>query len=143
MIKFRYAFLAIATVLMVHIVAIGAGVYPVFSWFDIPMHFFGGYAIALLGLALYEWIGSHVSITDRPGASSPYARLLLQATFVVGVAIIVGVAWEWYEFLFDQFATSMVEQYGKTQMGLADTMDDLFNDMLGAITAWYLWRNKS
>lgn len=143
MIKFRHAFLAIAAVLVVHVFAVGLGWYPSISWLDIPMHFFGGYAIAILALATYYWILSQISISTRSTKSSPYARLLLEGVFVVGAVMIVGVAWEWYEFLFDQFATTMVAQFGKAQMGLPDTMDDLFNDTLGAITAWYLWKENS
>jgi len=143
MIKFRHAFLAIAAVLAVHVFAIGTGVYQSMDWFDIPMHFFGGYAIAFLALATYNWIFSQISISTRSTTSSPYARLLLQGVFVMGFVMIVGVAWEWYEFLFDQFATTMVAKYGFAQMGLPDTMDDLLNDTLGAMTAWYLWREKS
>jgi uncharacterized membrane protein YjdF len=54
----------------------------------------------------------------------------------------IGVGWEWFEFLVDTLATSFVQTYGVAQMGLADTMDDLFNDTLGALTAWILWRSR-
>lgn len=143
MIKFRHAFFAIAAVLTVHVFAVGLGWYQSLGWLDIPMHFFGGYAIAILALATYNWILSQISISIRSSKSSPYARLLLEGVFVVGAVMIVGVAWEWYEFIFDQFATSMVAKYGFAQMGLPDTMDDLLNDTLGALTAWYLWRDNS
>lgn len=143
MIRFRNAFLAIGAVIAVHVVAIGMGWYGSAKWFDVPMHFFGGYVMALLGLAIWGWVTSHVEIHAKTSAESPYARLVLEGVFVVGFAMLVGVAWEWYEFLFDQFATSFVQKFGVAQMGLADTMDDFLNDMVGAITAWYFWRNKA
>lgn len=143
MIRFRNAFLAIGAVIAVHIVAIGAGWYGSAKWFDVPMHFFGGYVMALLGLAIWGWIMSHIEIREKSLTASPYARLLLEGVFVVGFAMLIGVAWEWYEFLFDQFATSFVQKFGVAQMGLGDTMDDFLNDMVGAITAWYFWREKA
>ncbi|MEK7632323.1 MAG: hypothetical protein AAB473_00850 [Patescibacteria group bacterium] len=143
MIRFRTAFLGIAAVIVVHILAIGMGWYGGVSWFDVPMHFFGGYVMALLGLAVWGWILLHVEIRTKTLAFSPYARLILEGVFVVGFALLVGVAWEWYEFLFDQFATSFVQKFGVAQMGLPDTMDDLLNDTIGALTAWGFWRNKA
>ncbi len=143
MIRFQHAFLAVGAVLGVHVIALATDGYHAISWFDVPMHFFGGYAMALLGLALWGWIMSHIEIRMKTLASSPYARLLLEGIFVVGFAMLVGVAWEWYEFLFDQFATSFVQKFGVAQMGLPDTMDDLLNDTVGAVTAWAFWRSKA
>lgn len=143
MIKFRHAFISIGAVLVVHIVAVGAGLYQRLSWFDIPMHYFGGFAIAILGFAMYERVCSYVSFSVRSGKQGIYAMMALQGIFVIGTAVIVGVGWEWYEFLFDQFATTMVAKFGMAQMGLPDTMDDLFNDTLGALTAWFLLKDNS
>ena|SRR3989338_749822 len=143
MIRFHHAFLAIVAVLGVHALALGMGLYARIAWFDVPMHFFGGYAMALLGLAVWGWITSHVEVHTKTSNASPYARLVLEGIFVLGFAMLIGVAWEWYEFLLDQFATSFVQQFGVAQMGLGDTMDDFLNDMVGALTAWYFWRNKA
>ncbi len=143
MIRFRNAFFAIAAVLFVHVIALGMGLYASVDWFDVPMHFFGGYAIALLALAVWNWIGDLVEIRSKTVSANPYARLVLEGVFVVGFVMIIGVAWEWYEFLFDQFATSLVRELGVAQPGLADTMDDLFNDFVGGIAAWVFWRNNA
>lgn len=142
MIRFRHASLTILAVLIVHVFAVGLGLYGAVQWFDVPMHFFGGYAMAILALALWNWIGERVEIRSRV-SDAPLARLLLEGIFVVGFAMIIGVAWEWYEFLFDQFATTIVQKFGAAQPGLADTMDDLFNDTIGAVTAWVFWRHRS
>ncbi len=143
MIKFRHAFGAIGAVLVVHAFALGFDWYRAIYWFDIPMHYFGGFAIAILAFALWNWIMSHIEIQSRGKKSNPYATLVLQAVFVLGFVMIIGVAWEWYEFLCDQYATIIVREFGFAQMGISDTMDDLVNDTLGAITAFILWRNRS
>lgn len=140
MIRFRHAFGAIAAVLVVHILALSLDLYHTVDWFDVPMHFFGGYAIALLALAVYGWMGERLEIKPRQHPQSALSITLLQLVFVAGFVMIVGVAWEWYEFIFDQFATTMVAKFGVAQMGLPDTMDDLFNDFVGSLTAWVLWR---
>ncbi len=97
--------------------------------------------MAILALALWNWIEVRVEIRARV-SGSPVARRLLQAIFVVGFVMIIGVAWEWYEFLFDHFAGTIVQKLGVAQPSLADTMDDLFNDFIGAIVAWVFWRKR-
>lgn len=142
MIRFRHAFGAILAVLVVHVIALSFDFYHTVGWFDILMHFFGGYAMALLALAVYGWLGERLEIKSRPHPQSALGITLLQLVFVVGFVMIIGVVWEWYEFIFDQFATTMVAKYGVAQMGLADTMDDLLNDCVGSLTAWVLWRKS-
>ncbi len=138
--KFRYGFLGIGIVLLVHAVAVFHGLYYQISWFDVMMHFLGGYVIALLGMALYGWVSERVSIQGKRVDGAGRALVLLEGVFVLGVVLAVGVAWEWYEFLFDQFAMRIVAEFGQAQMGLPDTMDDLLNDSLGALVAWLSWR---
>lgn len=142
MIRFRTAVYAIIAVLVVHAVAIGMDWYHAVKWFDIPMHFLGGYVIALLALATWGWIRARVDIRQKSSPRAAHARLLLEGIFVLGFVMMIGVGWEWYEFIFDQFATVMVEKIGVAQMGLPDTMDDLLNDTLGGMTAWAFWRSK-
>lgn len=147
MISFRTAIAAIFAVLVVHGFGVTFDLYDRMSWLDIPMHFFGGYVIALLGLALFGWILDRLDIKPKRLVSGKYegfavARFLLEAVFIIGFVMIVGVAWEWYEFVFDQLRLAFSLHIAQAQMGLADTMDDLVNDTLGAITAWLLWREK-
>lgn len=147
MISFRTAITAIFGVLIVHGFGIGFSFYDRMSWFDIPMHFFGGYTIALLGLAIFGWMMKRLDIRPKRLSSGKYegstlARFLLEAGFVIGFVMVVGVAWEWYELIFDQLRVAFSLHTAPAQMGLPDTMDDLLNDFLGAITAWLLWRQK-
>lgn len=147
MISFRTAITAIFGVLIVHGFAVKFDFYGGMTWFDIPMHFFGGYVMGLLGLAIFGWILLRLDIRPKRLISGQYqgstlARFFLEAVFVIGFAMIVGVAWEWYEFIFDQLRIAFSLHAAPAQMGLADTMDDLLNDTLGATLAWLLWREK-
>jgi len=143
MIRFRFAFFSIALVMAVHVFVLATGVYSQMPWFDVPMHFFGGYVMALLGLACYGWLQGFVDIKPKSTQKlSILAPLLIEIVFVLGFVMIIGVAWEWYEFLFDQFVGFFVEKFGVAQTSLADTMNDLFNDLVGALTAWMLWRSR-
>ncbi len=147
MISFRTAITAIFGVLIVHGFGVKFDLYDRMDWFDIPMHFFGGYVIALLGLAVFGWILLYLDIKPRRLASDQFqgqilARFLLEALLIIGFVMIIGVAWEWYEFIFDQLRITFSLHSAPAQMGLPDTMDDLLNDFLGAITAWLLWREK-
>ncbi|MFA6018303.1 MAG: hypothetical protein WCT28_01680 [Patescibacteria group bacterium] len=143
MIRFRLAFFLIVLVMVTHIFVLVAGVYSQMPWFDVPMHFFGGYVIALLGLACYGWLQNFVEIKSKSMQKlSIFTPMIIEFVFVVGFVMTVGVAWEWYEFLFDQFVGFFVENFGVAQISLADTMDDLFNDFVGGVTAWMLWRSR-
>ena len=141
MIRFRTVALSIFLILLAHVVIMATDAYHTYSWLDIPMHFFGGYAMALFGMAVYGVLTTHVDIRTN-SSRGKHAKMLIEFGFVLGFAVIIGVAWEWFEFLVDQFATQFVSTYGAAQLGLPDTMDDLFNDTIGAITAWLLWRSK-
>ncbi len=141
--RFLPAFVVIGAVVVVHVVVVALGVYQAILWFDVPMHFFGGYAMAMLGLAFFRLIQSRTEFPKGSGADARWALIALEGVFVVGFAMLIGIAWEWYEFLFDQFATSMVAQYGFAQMGIADTMGDFFNDAVGAVIAWVMWRERA
>ncbi len=124
-------------------VALVLDLYAQFLWLDIPMHFFGGYTVALLGLAIYEWMKDRVTIRRTSHPQSRIALFLLEGFVVIGFVLCISVAWEIWEFLMDQYATAFVERFGATQPGMADTMDDFLNDTIGAVTGWLLWRTKT
>lgn len=130
-------------VFLANVVALYFDIYHQFPWLDVPMHFFGGYTVALFAMSLYAWIGERVEIRPKLRAKSKIAPLFLEGIFVIGFVMIISVGWEIWEFLMDQFATAFVNRFGATQPGIADTMDDLLNDGVGAVTAWILWRGRS
>ncbi len=133
----------ILLVFLANVVALSFDIYREFTWLDVPMHFFGGYTVAVLGVVLYGWIREYVEIRVKKHAFSTLASVLLEGMFVLGFVMIISVAWEIWEFLMDQFAPAFVDRFGVTQPGIADTMNDLLNDGIGGLTAWILFRNRS
>lgn len=141
--RFRFAALWIFLVFLANGIALYFDIYHALPWLDIPMHFFGGYTVAIFGIALYAWIRTFIDIRTKNQKHGKYAALLLELVFIIGFVMIVSVAWEIWELMMDQFATAFVDRFGVTQPGIADTMDDLFNDGVGGLTAWALWRDKT
>ncbi len=126
----------IIIVLTIHVIAINQDYYYSIPVFDILMHFFGGFAITLLAMAVYGWLAKRIAIKTKKHPQSALSTMLFKAIFVIGFVMIVSVAWELYEFLSDQFLTDVVEKYGAAQMGITDTMNDFVNDFLGAVVAF-------
>jgi len=56
-------------------------------------------------------------------------------TFVVGFAMLIGVAWEFHEYIFDQ-TINVWYNLSQSQLSLGDTMKDFLMDWLGATTAF-------
>ena len=129
----------IVAILLVHVVAIPLGLYDNDSPFDTPMHFMGGFAIAYLALA--AWNASIQKISFQKDLN-PRWHIVIYALGILRCVALVGVVWEWYEFVLD----TLIVKYGYgervAQMGLGDTMLDLFLDLLGAFTAFILFRRR-
>jgi hypothetical protein len=108
-------------VFLIHrVVLSGLNLYAAYPWIDIPMHFLGGLSIA------YS-VSSGLTYLQEKKILLPmdtFIHLLLTITTTVTTAVL----WEFLEFLTDQF-------YGTNiQISLANTMQDLFFGMAGAIT---------
>jgi uncharacterized membrane protein YjdF len=52
-----------------------------------------------------------------------------------------GILWEFHEFLFDYFIAKK-GRYLFTQLGVVDTMSDLFFDLIGGLTAGLIFLRK-
>jgi hypothetical protein len=141
--RFFFPMFWIFAVFLVNVVALFLGMYQQFPWLDIPMHFLGGYTVAILGLAIFAWLSERLTLRTTAHKQSKIAKFVLEGLVVIGFTMIISVAWEIWEFLMDQFATAFVERFGATQPGIADTMHDFFNDGVGAVTAWLIWRKRS
>lgn len=137
---FQRAWLLIVIILLVHVLAIVSGWYENNRWFDIPMHFAGGFAIAYLSLA--SWSATIQKITFQKSLK-PMWPVVIYAVGILGCVALVGVAWEWYEYVFDAAMVRYGEGVYKAQMGLGDTMADLFLDLLGGLLAFVLFRSRS
>jgi hypothetical protein len=129
---FKRPFLAIGLVLAVHIVLVATGAYEI-NHIDTPMHVAGGFVMAMLGIAIHRAVAS--------AHHTAFAPMWYHFLFVVGFAMLVGVAWEFYEYVFDQTVAVWFE-IARAQLSLADTMKDLLMDGLGATVAFALKRRQ-
>jgi len=107
-----------------------AGVYGVWPYFDIPMHFLGGASIAVMGLVAWDM---GLGYGQRSLSSIPF---LVKAVAVIGLVAIVGIVWEWLEFIhdFERAFTQVI--FIPAQPSIGDTMKDLFFDLFGAVSAF-------
>jgi hypothetical protein len=133
MTTYKQAVKAIAWVVFFHIL----GLIALYSWYphyDIFMHFAGGLAVAVLAFALFDHNIKTISLTHK---NKIYKRLFY-FVMVVGFTMMIGVGWEWYEFISDNV---MAPEFGwlVAQTSVIDTMKDLLFDFCGA-TCVVLWR---
>ena len=127
--------LALFLILAVHAWAEITSAYFTYLWMDMPMHFAGGAWIASAAYYFFFLRGSSYKISI-----SGWIGVL----FLVGVSVIVGVWWEFFEFSVDYL---FVHRFGglAIQGGLADTLSDLFFDFTGGflMSAYLLYAQKS
>ncbi|TAL50786.1 hypothetical protein EPN81_01760 [Patescibacteria group bacterium] len=125
---FKQAFIVIGLVLVLHAVLLLTDGYSV-NQIDTPMHFFGGFAMGMLGIAIHYEEASRYHTRHAP--------FWYHYTFVVGFAMLIGIAWEFHEYLFDQ-TINVWFNLPPSQISLGDTMKDFLMDLLGATLAFFL-----
>lgn len=118
------------TIAAVHILAMYFGWYfdQRFDWIDIPLHFMGG-----IFAALFSWWFGHRFTRFNIFHNDSLKNILI----LIAVAATIGVFWEFFEFSFDYFVVSQ-ERFNwlnLAQPSKADTMADLFFDILGGLAA--------
>lgn len=106
----------------------GLGFFNIFPYFDIVTHFLGGLFLALFFVDYFK----KSLVAER--------RLSGDTIIIVGASLIVGVFWEIFEFLLtiSQDYTNILFKMGD----LPDTLKDLFVDMAGAVTMFFLIRHR-
>ena|SRR3989344_7250070 len=131
MISLRLIISLLIAILFFHAFAIINYWYWTFSWLDIPMHFFGGFWVAMFFAWLYPKIDQ----------SSNY---LITVLIILSFVALIGIFWEFLEFFYDVFISSK-GYYGYMQLSAADTIADLFFDLIGGSTLLgiYLFKSKS
>ncbi|HZX01193.1 MAG TPA: hypothetical protein VFE87_02260 [Candidatus Paceibacterota bacterium] len=107
----------------VHLTAVFYSLYWGVRWIDIPIHFSGGVLIGLVFLWLVEMYPGQFKL---PG--NFWARALL----IISFGALMGVVWEFTEFTYDLFVVG--HGLRSAQQGVADTMGDLFFDIIGTFT---------
>lgn len=128
--KFSTAIYSIGAVLVVHAILMMSEAYYLFKNIDIIMHLLGGFVIAMLALAIFD------TVLAKKSVSIPWWFKYL---FVSGFVMLIGVAWEWHEFLIDVTLTKWYE-LPRSQLSLADTMFDFFNDWFGATICFLIFK---
>lgn len=94
--------------------------YSTIWWFDMPMHFLGGYFIGLLVLllVLFSNFGNGIK------KDTVYEYILFLLLGVLSISIL----WEVFEVVMDTYTT-------KLGFNILDTLSDLFFDTAGALLA--------
>ena len=114
----------LAVILGVNFAGVFRGWYQTIWWYDIPMHLAGGAWVALLFFYLIGDRGDIISV-DRGVIGN-----LLIIVLVLSFVSFIGILWELFEYLFDVFIASRHPLFF-AQQGLADTMGDFVNNLLG------------
>jgi hypothetical protein len=115
---------AIALFIVIFIAHFGAVLnswYWTFPWYDMPMHFLGGFWVAVVFAYLNLKFGFGIFKEKK---------FLLNLILIISFVALIGVFWEFFEFFSDFFQNSM-DISKMAQLGTADTMGDLFFDLLG------------
>lgn len=100
-------------------------------WYDVPMHLAGGAWSALLFFYIFEERWKTLSAIYR-GENKRRLKILITFALALSFVALIGVLWEFFEFLFDTFVATKYS-WRNSQQGLMDTMGDLFNDLLGGL----------
>ena len=107
--------------------------YLKYFWFNMVLHFLGGFFMAML-MANY--------LKENISSGSKIKNMLV----ILGATIFVGVVWEFAEYIANQTLAEPVYKYFQTRvyfMGdLDDTVNDLFMDLMGALSFVFVYKNK-
>jgi len=120
----RTAIICLIAVFLLNLVGMYFNWYE-FFWFDMVLHYLGGFFIALL---FYHYLRPHFLPNVK----------LHNFLVLVGAVMFIGVVWEFFEYILNQTAREAAQAaFGLRVdfMGdMNDTMTDLLMDMLGGFT---------
>jgi hypothetical protein len=106
---------------LLHKIALSWALYWTISWYDIMMHFLGGFLIALIILLI---ISRFKIIIFNP-------KLIF--ILMMGGVLIVGLGWELFEIFFELI---------NIKTDKLDTIIDIVMDLLGAVAAFFYSRKR-
>lgn len=92
-------------------------------WIDIVLHTLGGAWVATLFFLMKNTYAPRL-----PSTMPSWFYLMLAC----GAVILIGVAWEWFEYSFDILFAAKNAAW-RAQLGLPDTMGDLLADFIGGL----------
>lgn len=103
--------------------------YWTYVWFDIPMHFLGGFWVGMV----YFWFNPKIEILNSWFYKLP--KYLTNLLFILAFTAFIGVFWEFFEFGLDFFTGETMRFQGTSK----DTIGDLFFDLLGGTTVFAIF----
>ncbi len=106
------------------IAAKGFNAYLIYPWLDMPTHFLGGAAITYFFLCAINH--GQALVEEIPA--------LVRKLLALGLTAMTAIVWEFLEFLSD------VALGTKMNLGVADTLADLFFGLLGGVLVIVLQR---
>lgn len=109
-------------ILSVHVLASVYKLYWTYWWLDIPMHFMGGFLAALVFFWFFKKFPSFFNIEND---------FLVTLIFILGWVALIGVLWEFVEFLYAVLVISKDRLIDSQVLWLFDTLKDIFFDLLG------------
>ena len=110
----KHIAILIVFIFLVNLLAIKFHWYFTIWWFDMPIHFLGGFFISLAVLWLYFY-------------RNPWSRFKITPAFISLLSVfIIGVLWEIFEFSLDRSLTINL-------LSPIDSISDLFFDLSGGI----------
>ncbi len=116
------AALVVCVIFIVGILAEFFYFYSTIWWFDMPMHFFGGFFIGLLG----SWMILYGYFRNRPS----FLRTKVSFFTVVILSVcIVGIGWEIFEYILH------LNVFQSGALNILDTLSDLCFDTAGGLVA--------
>jgi uncharacterized membrane protein YjdF len=93
-------------------------------WFDILMHFLGGFWLGLVFLWVF-----YKDLNNENLKRDTFIKIILSVLFI-------GFGWEIYEIIVNDI-------FAKNTFDLFDTSLDMVCDLTGGVTAYYLFNNIS
>ncbi|MEZ6209171.1 MAG: hypothetical protein R3B64_01175 [Candidatus Paceibacterota bacterium] len=112
-------------ILVINILAMKGSLYFVFWWFDMPMHFLGGFWIGLITVLIFYKKFSKLGLTDNKKSIFVY---LLSVIFI-------GLLWEFYEYFLEIFIKFDFAN-------IVDSISDMLFDIAGSILLLIGLKNK-
>jgi len=127
MVNYKFLLSLFLVIFFVHILGMYQNWYWSIPWLDIPMHFFGGFWIAIFFL----WF--------RKNTINIFAQNSFLGDLVVllGWVALIGVFWEFFEYFLD-YIWAIKGVIPLSQVSITDTLKDLLMDLLGGALAFFL-----
>jgi len=108
----------------VHVLGLIYTLYWQLWWYDILLHLAGGFWVGFLFFYIF---GERLNVfSETQVMARPFVMLVL----AIGFVLLVGVLWEFYEYMHDIILASRYTELAR-QPNLGDTLSDLVNDIIG------------